>query len=478
MSKLIQYMKKIVGFTLVFLLFGAAAITSQPFTASIVVFPGCGSQFMYGQKVCGQLYVSDDAWVTRWVEDQYGATWYHWGTRYYTAGNHTLCGYAGLPIGLHIMKIHAVRVSDGAIVDDQCQYTVCCGYSVWIPERPTCNCEDVIFTAEVDRTQVTPGDYVTVTVTAANNMAPDCRKKFDAGHLEIDWGILGGDTSPLEKDTSVHPGETRTILEERHLIPPVSEGDYNVVIFYSDAECTWIDYAVIKVVLPTAGSLEIVSCPDVINVDERGRIRLLIRNQSQKDAEFTLSVNASPGVYLPRTAYRVTVPRQGYEEINVEFRPEEVGLSTIGVQLTSEGESMGNASLSVKVEKPVSGKIEIVSPPHDVAVNSSSSVVLRVTNPGEYDTVYHISAEGTGVTLSPIPELFVPKSQSRDAEIFITPVEEGVHHIEFRLEAEGQFMGAKSVSFEAKEEFPLFWVGAVIIGIFAIAVVVYFVLKR
>ncbi|MBU7029536.1 MAG: hypothetical protein HXS48_21570 [Theionarchaea archaeon] len=471
-------MKKIVVFTLVFLLVGAAASTSQPFTATVVIFPGCGSQFMYGQKACGELYVSDDAWVTRWVEDQYGNTWYHWGTRYYTAGTHTFCGYMGLPIGLHIMKIHAVRVSDGAIVEDQCQYTVCCGYSVWIPDRPMCNCEDVIFTAEVDRTQVTPGDYVTVTVTVTNNMAPDCRKKFDAGHLEIDWGILGGDTSPLEKDISVHPGETRTILEERHLMPPVSEGDYNVVIFYSDSECTWIDYATISVVLPTAGSFEIVSYPDVINMGERGRIRLLIRNQSQKDAEFTLSVNASPGVYLARTGYTVTVPRQGYKEINVEFRPEEAGLFTIELALTSEGEPMGTASLLVRAEKPLSGSIEIVSPPQNVAVNESTSVVLRVTNPGEYDTVYQISAVGIDVQTSAIPELYVPKSQSRDAEIFITPTQEGVHQIEFRLEAEGQLMGSKSVSFEAEKEFPLFVGGAVIIGVLAVIMVVYLVLRR
>ncbi len=472
-------MKKTIVFTLALLLAGSALVMSQPFTATIVINPGCGSQFVYGQKACGQLYVSDDAWVTRWVEDQYGNIWYHWGTRYYTAGTHTICGYMGLPIGLHIMKIHAVRVSDGAVADSQCQYTVCCGYSVWIPDRPTCNCEDVVFSVDVSRTQVTPGDYITVTVTVTNNMAADCNKKFDAGHLEIDWGILGGDTSPLEKDTAVRPGETRTILEERHLIPPVSEGEYNVVISYSDSECTWIDYATVTVVLPTAGSFEILSYPDVINVDERGRIRVLIRNKSQKDAEFTLSVNAPPGIYLPRAGYTTIIPRQGYQEINVEFQPKEAGTYSIELILTSDGQPMGTASLSVRVEKPLSGTIEIVSPPEDVKVGESTSTVLRVTNSGEYDTTYEISAVGMDVEILPIPELYVPGSQSRDVEIFITPLEEGVHQVEFRLEAEGQFMGSKTVSFEAKTEKGfLLLIGAVIAGIFVVLAMVFLVLRR
>jgi len=471
-------MKRIVVFATIFLLATSSVVYSQPFTASIVVFPSCGSQFAYGQKAFGELYVSDDAWVTRWVEDQYGYTWYHWGTRYYTAGSHSFSGYMGLPIGLHVMKIHAVRVSDGAEITDQCEYIVCCGYSVWIPARPSCNCEDVVFAADVDRTQVTPGDYVTVTVTATNNMAPDCKKRFDAGHLEIDWGILGGDTSPLEKDLSVKPGETRTILEETHLIPPVSEGEYSIVISYSDSECTWIDYAALSVVLPTEGSFEILSYPDVINVDEKGRIKILIRNQSQKQAQFSLSVEAPSEVYLPRSLYTTTIPRAGYQEINVEFRPEEVGFYTIDLELTSEGETMGSASLSIKVEKPLSGKIDVVSPPEDTTINESTSTVLRVMNSGEYDTTYQISAAGTGVQIGAIPELFVPKLQSRDVEIFLTPVEEGTHEVMLRLETEGQLMDSVTVSFETEEKFPLLVVGAITAGILAVAVVGYLILKR
>ena len=401
-------MKRIAVFATLLLLTSVATVHSQPFSASVVIFPGCGSQFAYGQKAFGELYVSDDAWVTRWVEDQYGHTWYHWGTRYYTAGSHSFSGYMGLPIGLHIMKIHAVRVSDAAVTTDQCEYIVCCGYSVWIPARPTCNCEDVIFEADTDKTTVTPGDYVTVTVTVTNNMAPDCKKRFDAGHLEIDWGILGGDTSPLENDLSVKTGETRTILEEKHLIPPVSEGEYGIVISYSDSECTWLDYATLSVNLPTEGSFEILSYPGVINVDEKGRIRLLVRNQSQKQVQFTLSADAPDEIFLPRSLYTTTVPRAGYQEINVEFRPKEVGAYTIELELTSEGENMGNASIPIRVEKPLSGTIEVLSPPQDTVVHESTSTVLRVTNSGEYYTAYHMSAVGTGATIPAIPDKCAP----------------------------------------------------------------------
>lgn len=471
-------MKRIYVLAIVFLLASSAVVTSQPFSASITIFPGCGLSYAYGQKVYGELYVSDDAWVTRWVEDQYGATWYHWGTRFYLAGSHTFYGYMGLPIGTHIMKIHAQRVSDGAIVTDQCEYTVCCGSSVWIPARPSCNCEEVQFSAAVDKTQVTPGDYVTVTVTVTNNMVSECKKRFDAGHLEIDWGILGGDTSPLEEDVLVKPGETKPVLEETHLIPPVSEGDYSIVISYSDAECTWIDYATLSVVLPTAGSFEILSYPDVINVDEKGRIRLLVRNQSQKEAQFILSVDAPAELSLSRSMYTTTIPRAGYTEINVEFRPREEGVYTIELGLTSEGKDMGSASLSVTVEKPLSGTLEIVSPPTSTHINESTSAVLQVTNSGQYDTAYQISAAGTGVTITAIPELFIPALQSRNVEIFITPVEEGVHEVVFRLEAKGELMDSEAVSFEAEMKFPLLLMGAVAAGIAIIAIAGYLLLRR
>ena len=443
-------MKKSVVLAIALLLVHSAIVTSQPFTASVVIFPACGSQFMYGQKACGQLYVSDDAWVTRWVEDAYGNILYHYGNRYYSAGYHSFCGYMGLPIGLHIMKIYAVRISDSAVVEEQCDYTVCCGYSVLFPHMPSCNCEDVVFSADVDKTRVTPGDSITVTVTVTNNMAPDCKKKFDAGHLEIDWGILGGDTSPLEKDLSVNPGETRIILEETHIIPPVSEGDYNVVIFYSDSECTFVDYIEISVELPTEGSFEILSYPDLINLEEKGRIKLLIRNKSEKDAEFMLLVNAPSAVYVSNTVYTFTISRQGYQEVNVEFQPEEVGTYTITLELTSEGKNLGVVPLSIKVEKPLSGNLDILSPPQDGAVNESTSAIVRVTNSGLYDTVYQISTTATGVQISPIPDLFIPKAQSRDAEIFMTPVEEGIHEVVFHLEAEGQLMDTETVSFTAE----------------------------
>ncbi len=460
---------------LVLLFVGAAGVTSQPFSASIVIFPGCSSQFLYGQRACGELYVSDDALVTRWVEDQYGNTWYHWGTRHYTAGTHTICGYMGLPIGVHIMKIQAVRVSDSATVTAQCQYTVCCGDSVWIPERPTCNCQDVIFTADVDEA-VQPGDSVTLTVTVTNNMAQDCAKLFDAGHLEVDWGILGGTTSPLVKDTGVSPGETRTIVEETRIIPPVAEGEYTVVVTYSDSECTWIDYAVIRVHLPTQGSFEILSFPDVVNVDEEGRIKLLIRNQSQKQASFTLVVKAPSEIHIPRSMYTLTIPRAGYQEINVEFQPKDTGIFTIELELESENKNMGTASISIRVEKPLSGKLEVLLSPQNVLVNKSTSATLRVTNTGNYDTLYHLSGSGNDITIADT-EVVVPPSQYRDVQIFMTPSQEGLHTAVIQLEAEGQFMGSQTLSFEAEREFS-FLMPALIILIVVVAAAAIYVMKK
>lgn len=471
-------MKKVILFSVVLILLTSAAVTSQPFTATIVLYPGCGSQFSYGQKVCGELSLSDDAWVTRWVEDVNGTIWYHWGTRYYTAGAHTLCGYMGLPIGVHIMKIHAVRVSDGALADSQCEYTVCCGYSVFIPHRPTCSCEKVVFTASVDKTQATPGDYITVIVTVTNNMAQDCTKKIDAGHLQIDWGILGGNTSPLEKDVGVSPGETRTILEEKHLIPPVPEGVYNVVISYSDSECTWVDYTTISVKLETAGSLEIVSYPEVVNVSEDAGIKLLVRNQSQKQANFTLSVKAPSEIHVPVTEYTVNLPQAGYQEVNVRFTPEEVGTYVITLDLMSGSASMGTASISVKVEKPLSGQMEIVYEPETVLVDESALVIVKVVNPTQYDAVYQIQAAGLDVQIPTIPELFVPGQQSREAEIFIIPLKEGVHEVVFRLEAEGQLMDSKQISFTAEKETRLSFVIPVIIGGLAVVAAAYLILRK
>lgn len=471
-------MKRIVVLAAVFFLVSSAIVMSQPFTASITLSPGCNLQYWYGQKVCGHLTVSDDALVTRWVEDQYGHVWYHWGTRYYTAGTHTICGYMGLPIGLHIMHIQAERISDGATAADQCEYTVCCSTSVWIPEEPSCSCEDVVFSADIDKAQTAPGEDITVTVTVTNNMGGDCRKKFDAGHLEIDWGILGGNTSPLQDDILVRTGETRTILEERHIIPPVSEGDYNVVIYYSDAECTWIDYATISVKVPTEGSFEILSYPDVINVDERGRIKLLVRNQSQKEAQFIMEVDAPPGLYLYQSQYTTTIPRAGYTEINVEFRPEEPGTHTIGLTLLSEGVSLGTASITIKAEKPVAGELDIVSPPGDVTLGESTSVLVKVTNLSPYDTVYQLSFTGTGVDTPVIPEMFVPHSQSREAEIFMTPTTAGVHEVVIQLTAESQLLDLKTVLFEAKEKaswWPLI-IGAALLG--GLLCVVLYVVKR
>ncbi|MGD2249382.1 MAG: hypothetical protein PVF58_13320 [Candidatus Methanofastidiosia archaeon] len=462
----------------ILLLVSSGMVRSQPFTASITLFPGCGMQYAYGQKVCGEFTVSDDAWVTRWVEDEYGSTWYHWGTRYYTGGSHTFCGYMGLPIGKHIMKIHAQRVSDGAEVDAQCEYIVCCASSVWIPGKPECSCENVKFTADIDRAQVGPGEYITVTVTIINNMVSDCKKKFEAGHLEVDWGILGGDTSPLEKDVLVRSGETKVILEETHLIPPVSEGEYTVVIYYSDSECTWIDYASVEVVVPTGGSLEILSYPDMVNVDERARIKVLVRNQSKKDAEFMLTAAASEGVYLPRNLYPVTVSQAGYQEVNIEFQPEQTGIHTIQLELTSEGKNLGSASLTVTAEKPLSGDIAILSSVPTVEVGETASVTLRVKNTCQYGTTYQFTVMGPTVRVSPVPELFVPKNQERQVEMYITPETEGIHEVIIQLEAENQLMDSETVSFEAETKGVSQILIAGIIGGLAVVVVVIFIVWR
>lgn len=462
----------------VLILMSVQGVRSQPFTASIVVFPGCGMQYAYGQKVCGEFTVSDDAWVTRWVEDEYGSTWYYWGTRYYTAGSHTFCGYMGLPIGKHIMKIHAERVSDGAEVDAHCEYMVCCASSVWISDQPECNCEHVTFTADIDKSPVEPGEYITATVTVTNDMDSDCKKKFEAGHLEVDWGILGGDTSPLEKDVLVKSGETKVILEETHLIPPVSEGEYTVVIYYSDSECTWIDFASVEVVIPTAGSLEILSYPDIVNVDERARIKLLVRNQSKKDAVFTLTATASDDVYVPREMYSVTVQQAGYMEVNIEFSPEKTGVHTIQLELTSEGTHLASASLTVTAEKPLSGDITILSAVPIVRVGETASVDLRVQNTSPYDMTYNFTVTGPTVRVLPVPELFVPENQERQVKLYMIPETEGVHQVVIQLEADNQLMDSETLSFETETKgFP--WIiGGIIGGIAAITVIVFFVLRR
>jgi hypothetical protein len=384
----------------------------------------------------------------------------------------------GLPIGKHIMKIHAQRVSDGAEVDAQCEYIVCCASSVWIPGKPECSCENVKFTADIDRAQVGPGEYITVTVTIINNMVSDCKKKFEAGHLEVDWGILGGDTSPLEKDVLVRSGETKVILEETHLIPPVSEGEYTVVIYYSDSECTWIDYASVEVVVPTGGSLEILSYPDMVNVDERARIKVLVRNQSKKDAEFMLTAAASEGVYLPRNLYPVTVSQAGYQEVNIEFQPEQTGIHTIQLELTSEGKNLGSASLTVTAEKPLSGDIAILSSVPTVEVGETASVTLRVKNTCQYGTTYQFTVMGPTVRVSPVPELFVPKNQERQVEMYITPETEGIHEVIIQLEAENQLMDSETVSFEAETKGVSQILIAGIIGGLAVVVVVIFIVWR
>jgi hypothetical protein len=473
-------MKKSVIVALLLVLISSSTVVSQPFTATVTLSPGCGLQYWYGQEVCGELVVSDDAWVTRWVEDQYGNVWYHWGTRYYTAGAHHFCGYMGLPIGVHIMKIEAHRISDGAVATDQCQYTVCCATSIWIPGRPSCNCEDVTFSVDIDKEQVSPGEYITFIVTATNNMGGDCNKKFDAGHLEIDWGILGGNTSPLEKDVLVKPGETKTILEETHLIPLIPEGDYNVVVSYSDSECTWIDYTTISVVLTSEGSFEILSYPDVINVDEKGRIRVLVRNKSQKEADFTLAVSAESQIYLPETTYTVTIPRAGYTQVDVEFQPEEKGAYSIELELKSEGQSLGRTSVSIQVEKPISGQLDIMYPPEDVSKAQSTSTVLRITNTGQYDTVYQLTASAENVEIQPISELFVPGSQSRETQIYMTPLTEGVHQVTFQLLAEDHLMDSVSVSFEVTENPPLLLIGGIVVVVVIVigVALLYYVLRR
>lgn len=462
------------------LLVSSSFVCCQPFAASVGVFPACGSQYSYGQKICGQLSVSDDAWVTRWVEDQYGAIWYHWGTRYYTAGTHSFCGYAGFPMGPHIMKLHAVRVSDSAVADDVCAYTVCCGYSAWIPDQPGCKCEDVTFSAEIDKETVSPGDDITVRVTVTNTMGADCSKKFDAGHLEIDWGILGGDTSPLERDLSVKSGETRVILEETHIIPPVSEGDYNVVISYSDAECTWIDYTTVSVEIPTEGSFEILSYPDSINVGEKGRIKVLIRNKSQKEAQYTLLIGAPPGLDCTQTSISSIIPRAGYREITIPFQPEEAGTFTVTLELMSEGTLIGQAPVTISVEKPLSGTLRMMTPPHPPVVDESMSMELEVVNTSMYDSAYQMKAVPSGnVQVTPIPELYIPALQSRNVEIFMTTDAQGVHDIILYLETEGQVLDMVEVSFKTEEKrSPLGVIfGGVGIAILA-AMVLYFVFRH
>jgi hypothetical protein len=457
-----------------------SSVCGQPFIASITVLPGCGSQFAYGQAICGQLMVSDDAWVTRWVEDQYGTTWYHWGTRYYTAGTHSFCGYAGLPMGEHIMKIHAVRVSDSAVVDDQCAYDVCCGYSLWIPQRPSCNCEEVTFSAAIDKNTVAPGDDITVTVTVTNNMAGDCSKKFDAGHLEIDWGILGGNTSPLTQDLSVKSGETRMILEEQHIIPPVSEGTYHVMISYSDAECTWMDYATVSVEVPTEGSFEILSYPELIHVGEKGRIKVLVRNKSQKEVSYRLLIHCPSGILCTQSVISSLIPRAGYREIHVPFQADEAGTHTLTLELVSEEESLGKTAVNIRVEKPLSGTLDMVFPPQSTPVHESTAIGLQVINTSQYDIAYQISAlSSSSVQMNPVPDVFVPAGQSRELQVFITPQAEGTHDITLHLEAESQLMDSMHISFttESPQSFlPMFMGGAGIIG--AAGIVLLLWLKR
>ncbi|MBU7013918.1 MAG: hypothetical protein HXS52_08260 [Theionarchaea archaeon] len=473
-------MKKYVVLALLLLVVSSNAVVSQPFTATVALFPGCGLQYWYGQEVCGEIVVSDDAWVTRWVEDQYGNIWYHWGTRYYTAGVHHFCGYMGLPIGVHVMNIEAQRISDGAIATDQCQYTVCCVSSIWIPGRPSCNCEDVTFSVDIDKREGSPGDYITVVVTATNDMGGDCNKKFDAGHLEIDWGILGGNTSPLEKDVLVRPGDTKTILEETHLIPLIPEGDYNVVVYYSDSECTWIDYTMISVVLTTEGSLEVLSYPDIMNVDEKGRVRVLVRNKSQKEAEFTLVASAPSEIHLLQNRYTVTIPRAGYTQIDVAFQPEERGTYSLELELTSEGQSLGHTVVSIQVEKPISGQLEVIHPPDDVSKTESTVAVLRITNTGQYDTDYRLTASAENVEIQPISDFFVPGSQNREVQIYMTPLAEGVHQVTFQLLAEDHLMDSASVAFETTKSPPLLMIGGIVTVVVVLVgiALMYYALRR
>lgn len=462
-------MKRVVVLTVFLALLPAA--TSQPFTATIVMYAGCGSQFLYGEKACGELFVSSDAMVTRWMEDVSGNVWYDWGTRQYTAGSHTFCAYMGQPIGLHIMKIRAVSVEDGTVVNAQCEYTVCCSSSVLWAHRPECSCEAAAFTSTADKREVTPGDDVTVTVTLTNSMASDCTKGMKAGHLEIDWGALGGKTSPLQKDVPVHPGETKAVLTETHLIPPVPEGEYQVVVSYSDQECTWSDYFTLMVELPVSGALTILSSPETVNVHEKGIIKLLIQNQSQKEATFILSVGAPAQIYLSPTEYTAILPQAGYREVLLTVVPEETGIYVIEIHLTSGGTSVGSASLSVSVERRVTGEVDIVYSAERVSLGESALFVLRVTNPGRYDTAYQLQAAGIDVLVPSIPELFVPESQSREVELLITPLNEGVHELTFRLEAEGRLMDSETASFTVEKEFPLLLVGGAAGGLAVIGAV-------
>ena len=463
-----------------FLLVSFSLVCCQPFSASVILFPGCGSHYFYGQKICGHLMVSDDAWVTRWVEDQYGTLWYHWGTRYYTAGTHSFCGYAGFPMGPHIMKIHAVRVSDSAVADHECTYSVCCGYSAWIPDQPGCRCEDVTFLVEMDKETVTPGDDITLRVTVTNTMEADCSKKFDAGHLEIDWGILGGSTSPLKRDLSVKSGETRAILEETHVIPPVSEGDYAVMVSYSDAECTWMDYSTISVEIMTEGSLEILSYPASINVGEKGGIKVLVRNKSQKEAQYTLLVEAPSRIDCTQTSISTLIPRAGYRELIIPFQPQEAGTYIVTLELVSDGILMGQAMVTISVEKPLSGTVKVISPPYPPAVNEDISMELSVFNTSMYDSVYRIQAVSSEhVQITPIPELYVPAAQSKNVEIFMTAITQGTHDITLYLESGGQVLDMIDLSFTTEgKRSPL---GVILYGsviTICVVVVLYFIFRH
>ncbi|MGD2249141.1 MAG: hypothetical protein PVF58_12110 [Candidatus Methanofastidiosia archaeon] len=345
---------------------------------------------------------------------------------------------AALPVGQHSIQLKVPELG----LEKRCEYSV--EGETLIQIDPDCSYEELKITIDSNKTAVTPGDTVVVTVTVDNTMK--CDYIIGANSLLIDLGNLGGIIYPLTVDTKVDAGKKATFPHE-FTVPQGASGYYPVNMVYDtlpfdEPYCTWADSILLWV--GAAGTISVVSAPDTLEIEEEGSIQLEVTNPLPEAEEYTVNIQIPEditieGISPENPVYVINVGPQSSVTISFKGFASAEGDFTITFQLVLEDQIIGDISVTIPVEEPPNGSLQIVSPPSAMKKDETVTLELEITNESRKEYTYSVTAtveDGLDIPETSW-EVTIPREGIESLFIPVTAREDTPASINFELSQNG-----------------------------------------
>lgn len=357
-------------------------------------------------------------------------------------------GFISPPLGAHEVKIeiydykvYSNYINNPLTTDAEALTSDTCVYYVAEPE---CSCDDVEVTASLDKETVTPGDTVTLTVTADKDT--ECTFTFKEETLLVDLGELGGTIYPLKEGAHMDERAEQITVTYSFAIPTGSEGSYSIGITYRDEDCLWNIYVPLTVKKEDTepgkieGTISVLSLTTPLEINKSGYAMVKVTNPSQEATTYTVKVSAPSGIKLAQSTYYVQVGGNSSKELRVSFITLEEGTHTLTFELQVGDQIVSEISSDVKVKPEAS--LEIISPPLKMKLKDEVNLNLKVKNASNKDITFQVSASASeGLQLAKTNwQIPVNAGQSEILNIPVKAVGHSPDYVDFELLLEGELI--------------------------------------